>query len=188
VAPGRPKEGIRFAWRHRCSGFFDCHAPALYAHPAVPKALPESGGLEGKGCGTLASSSSIHLGVSFVHGFSMSGQVVSCIYGHKRSGLHAHFLMVFQTSLVAPMTLGDFSPWFLSFAPWGHRSPRGLHAGKWKSTGDLFLVVFCSCSSPLTSVVLPSHRKSNGHDEAIWTSSAPYIGIAYLQMHGLVRR
>jgi hypothetical protein len=172
---------MRFAWRHRCSGFFDYHGPALYTRPALAKALPDFGSLEGRGCGTSASSSSIPLGVNFLHGFSTSIPVVSYIHRRKRSDLRSRFLMVFQTAVVPQMGHGGFSPSFLLFAVWGHRRPRDLHAGKWKSAGDSFWVA--SCSSPLTgqtSSVIPSHRKSNGHDGAIWTSSALHAGVACL--------
>jgi hypothetical protein len=141
--------------------------------------------LEGKDFETFASSSSIHPGVNFVHGFSTSNPVVSQYYGPKRSMLHSLSLMVFQTVVVAPMSCGGFSPWFPSFAPWAHKSPRDPHADEWRSAGDSFSVA--SCSSPLTHQILamrPSHLKSNGHDGAIWTSSALYVGIACLQLHG----
>jgi hypothetical protein len=104
VSLGHPKEGIRFAWRHRCSGFFDYYGPALCARPDAPKVPPECGSLEAKGCGTFASSSLIHLGVNFVPGFSTSSPLVSYIHRHKRSELHLQSLVVFQISVVAPMS------------------------------------------------------------------------------------
>jgi hypothetical protein len=139
---------MRSASTRRCSGFFDRHQPTLYTRRALAKALPDVGSLEGKDCATFASSSSIHLGVSSVHGSSMSSPLVSYIPRYKRSDLHSRFLMVFQTAVVPQIGRGGFSPWILSFAPWGHTSPRDLHAGKWKSAGDPFWAVFCS--SPLT--------------------------------------
>jgi hypothetical protein len=181
---------MRSAWTRRCSGFFDRHESPPHTRCARAKALPNFGNLEGKDFGTSASSSLIHLGVNFVHGFSMSSPVVSHDYWPKRRVLHSPSLMVFQTVVVALMNRDGSSPWFLYVAPWGHRSPRDRHAGKWKSAGDSFSMAFCSCFSPLTcptSVVLPSHLKPNGHDGAIWTSSAMFAGIACLQMHSLVR-
>jgi hypothetical protein len=139
---------MRSAWTRRCSGFFDRRHSTLYTRRALPEALHGFGSLEAKDCATFASSSSIHLGVSSVHGSSMSSPLVSYEHRHKRSDLYSHFLMVFLTAVVPQMGRGGFSPWILSFAPWGHTSPRDLHAGKWKSAGDPFWAVFCS--SPLT--------------------------------------
>jgi hypothetical protein len=139
---------MRSAWTRRCSGFFDRHKSIPYSRRALAKALPDFGSLEAKDFGTFALSLSIHLGVNFVHGSSISSSLVSYIPRYKASELHSRFLMVFQTAVVPQMGHAAFSPWILSFGLWGHRSPRDLHAGKRKSAGDSSSAV--SCSSTLT--------------------------------------